>query len=79
MADGTPESEFSIECFQNYSAPEVFIQGLAGMVNQTDVEAMIRAQKQMYANFLHKNILNIDLFEYYVVFHNFQVTEIRKD
>lgn len=47
MANGTPESEFSIECFQNYTAPEVFIQGLAGMVNQTDVETMIRAQKQM--------------------------------
>ena len=44
---GTPESEFSIECFQNYTAPEVFVQGLAGIVNQGDVEVMIRAQKQM--------------------------------
>lgn len=47
---GTPESEFSnsnFECFQNYTAPEVFIQGLAGIVNQGDVEIMIRAQKQM--------------------------------
>lgn len=45
---GTPESEFSnFECFQNYTAPEVFIQGLAGIVNQGDVEMMIRAQKQM--------------------------------
>lgn len=43
----TPESDFSIECFQNYTAPEVFIQGLAGIVNQQDVETMIRAQKQM--------------------------------
>lgn len=45
---GTPESEFSnFECFQNYTAPEVFVQGLAGIVNQGDVEIMIRAQKQM--------------------------------
>lgn len=48
MANDTPESDFSIECFQNYSAPEVFVQGLAGMVDQTDVEAIIRAQKIMY-------------------------------
>lgn len=38
----------SIECFQNYTASEVFIQGLAGLVDQQDVESMIRAQKQMY-------------------------------
>lgn len=45
---GTPESEFSnFECFQNYTAPEVFVQGLAGIVNQGDVEIIIRAQKQM--------------------------------
>lgn len=37
----------SIECFQNYTASEVFIQGLAGLVDQQDVESMIRAQKQM--------------------------------
>lgn len=47
VAQGTPESDFSIECFQNYTAPEVFIQGLAGIVNQKDVETMICAQKQM--------------------------------
>lgn len=45
---GSPESEFNnFECFQNYTAPEVFVQGLAGIVNQSDVEVMIRAQKQM--------------------------------
>lgn len=37
----------SIDCFQNYTAPEVFVQGLAGQINQQDVEAIIRAQKQM--------------------------------
>ncbi|XP_026728565.1 kxDL motif-containing protein CG10681 [Trichoplusia ni] len=51
MANDTPESDFSIECFQNYSAPEVFVQGLAGMVNQNDVETVIRAQKNMLQRF----------------------------
>ena len=38
-----------LECsiYQNYTASEVFVQGLAGVVNQQDVEAMIRAQKKM--------------------------------
>ncbi|KAB0805226.1 hypothetical protein PPYR_02196 [Photinus pyralis] len=52
---GTPESDYSIECFQNYTAPEVFIQGLAGIVNQQDVETMIRAQKQMLQRFEKTN------------------------
>ncbi|ERL88287.1 kxDL motif-containing protein CG10681 [Dendroctonus ponderosae] len=52
---GTPESDFSIECFQNYTAPEVFIQGLAGIVDQQDVETMIRAQKQMLQRFEKTN------------------------
>jgi KxDL motif-containing protein 1 len=30
---GKPESEFSIECFQMYTASEIFAQGLAGVVN----------------------------------------------
>ena len=48
MAASSPESDLgSIECFQNYTAPEVFVQGLAGQINQEDVEAIIRAQKQM--------------------------------
>ncbi|XP_063542361.1 kxDL motif-containing protein CG10681 [Cydia strobilella] len=51
MANETPESDFSIECFQNYTAPEVFVQGLAGMVDQTDVETIIRAQKNMLQRF----------------------------
>jgi len=38
-----------MECsiYQNFSASEVFVQGLAGIVNQGDVENMIRAQKKM--------------------------------
>ncbi|XP_026477199.1 kxDL motif-containing protein CG10681-like [Ctenocephalides felis] len=56
----TPESEYSIECFQNYTAPEVFIQGLAGLVNQGDVESMIRAQKQMLQRFEKTNEMLIN-------------------
>lgn len=47
---GTPDSTgagSSISVFQNYTAAEVFVQGLAGIVNQGDVEHMIRGQKQM--------------------------------
>ncbi|CAK9794724.1 KxDL motif-containing protein CG10681 [Anthophora quadrimaculata] len=55
-AQGTPESDTgSFECFQNYTAPEVFIQGLAGIVDQQDVESMIRAQKQMLQRFEKTN------------------------
>ena len=41
------ESDLAFECFQNFTPPEVFVQGLAGFIQQQDVEAMIRAQKQM--------------------------------
>lgn len=44
---GSPKSEFNNFDFQNYTAPEVFVQGLAGIVNQGDVEELILAQKQM--------------------------------
>ena len=38
-----------MECsiYQNYGAAEVLVQGMAGMVDQRDVEAIIRAQKKM--------------------------------
>ncbi|XP_064113897.1 kxDL motif-containing protein CG10681-like [Macrobrachium nipponense] len=56
MAASSPESDLgSIECFQNYTAPEVFVQGLAGQINQQDVEAIIRAQKQMLQRFEKTN------------------------
>ncbi|CAL1678179.1 unnamed protein product [Lasius platythorax] len=55
-AQDTPESDTgSFECFRNYTAPEVFIQGLAGIVDQQDVESMIRAQKQMLQRFEKTN------------------------
>lgn len=52
MAGISPQSEGgtssnAAECFQNYTAPEVFVQGLAGMVNQQDTETIIRSQKYM--------------------------------
>lgn len=55
-AQDTPESDTgSFECFRNYTAPEVFVQGLAGIVDQQDVESMIRAQKQMLQRFEKTN------------------------
>ncbi|KAM7356512.1 kxDL motif-containing protein CG10681 isoform 1-T2 [Cochliomyia hominivorax] len=55
--DATPEeSDFSImDGLNNYTAGEAFIQGLAGLVNQSDVETMIRAQKQMLQRFEKTN------------------------
>ena len=41
------DSELGFECFQNFTPPEVFVQGMAGFINQDDVQAMIRAQKLM--------------------------------
>ena len=48
-ASGLVPNQPDLECsiYQNYSASDVFVQGLAGVVNQQDVEAMIRAQKKM--------------------------------
>jgi len=49
MAENQPREEADMECsiYTNYQASEVFVQGLAGLVNQQDVESMIRAQKRM--------------------------------
>lgn len=35
------------ECFQNYTSPEIFVQQLAGVVNQGDISCIIKSQKQM--------------------------------
>lgn len=35
------------ECFQNYTPPEVFVQQIAGIVNQSDISQIISSQKQM--------------------------------
>ena len=42
-----PAQDMECSIYQNYTASEVFVQGLAGLVNQQDVESMIRAQKKM--------------------------------
>lgn len=52
----SPESELSnFDCYQNYTAPEVFVQHIAGIVNQGDVETIVRAQKQMYVQSTFNN------------------------
>ncbi|XP_037084839.1 kxDL motif-containing protein CG10681-like [Pollicipes pollicipes] len=62
-AEGEPSSEmltssyYGYECFQNYTAPEVFIQGLAGTVSTEDTEAIIRAQKVMLQRFEKTNAM----------------------
>ena len=50
MSAGNTWMECSI--YQNYTASEVMVQGLAGVVNQGDVEEMVRAQKEMLQRFL---------------------------
>lgn len=35
------------ECFQNFTSPEIFVQQLAGVVNQGDISCIIKSQKQM--------------------------------
>ena len=47
--------EMECSIYQNYTADEVFVQGLAGIVNQQDVESMIRAQKKMLQRFEKTN------------------------
>ncbi len=47
VVDATMDATMECSIYQNYSASEVFVQGLAGVVDQQDVEDMIRAQKKM--------------------------------
>jgi len=57
----SPESEVPpsswMECsiYRNYTASEVLVQGLAGVINQKDVELMVRAQKKMLQRFEKTN------------------------
>lgn len=44
---GQAHGDMECSIYQNYTASEVFVQGIAGLVNQQDVESMIRAQKKM--------------------------------
>ena len=51
MTENSPDTSEgdspNVECFQNFTGPEVFVQGLAGMVNQQDVETIIGSQRYM--------------------------------
>ncbi|XP_023335784.1 kxDL motif-containing protein CG10681 [Eurytemora carolleeae] len=56
----TPESEvpaswMGCSIYQNYTASEVLVQGLAGVINQKDVELIVRAQKKMLQRFEKTN------------------------
>jgi len=57
----SPESEIAagswMECsiYQNYTASEVLVQGIAGVINQKDVELIVRAQKKMLQRFEKTN------------------------
>jgi len=53
--DTTPAQDMECSIYENYTASEVFVQGLAGLVNQQDVESMIRAQKKMLQRFEKTN------------------------
>ncbi|CAG7730291.1 unnamed protein product [Allacma fusca] len=93
MAEMSPLSEggrsSNVECFQNFTAPEVFVQGLAGMVNQQDVEAIIRSQKYMLQRFEKTNemLVNCNALSaarFQNAFHDFKkhtqmLAEMKKD
>merc|ERR1712038_265206 len=59
MTAGNTFMECSI--YQNYTASEVLVQGLAGVVNQGDVEEMVRAQKQMLQRFEKTNEMLLNM------------------
>ena len=50
-----PNAFMECSIYQNYTASEVMVQGLAGVVNQGDVEEMVRAQKEMLQRFEKTN------------------------
>ena len=49
------DTEHEDEIYQNYTASEVVVQGVAGMVSQDDVARMVRAQKEMLQRFEKTN------------------------
>lgn len=55
QSEQVPSSWLECSIYQNYTAPEVLVQGLAGVVNQGDVELMVRAQKKMLQRFEKTN------------------------
>ena len=57
MMDGSERDFEDDAIYQNYSASEVFIQGVAGMVSQDDVGRMVQAQKEMLQRFEKTNAM----------------------
>ena len=55
--DGSDRDLEDDAIYQNYSASEVFIQGVAGMVSQDDVGRMVQAQKEMLQRFEKTNAM----------------------
>ena len=55
--DGSDRDFEDDAIYQNYSASEVFIQGVAGMVSQDDVGRMVQAQKEMLQRFEKTNAM----------------------
>lgn len=55
QSEQVPSSWLECSIYQNYTASEVLVQGLAGVVNQGDVELMVRAQKKMLQRFEKTN------------------------
>ncbi|CAG0891944.1 unnamed protein product [Darwinula stevensoni] len=55
-SSSSPDSGvLGIDFYQNYTASEVFVQGIARQVNQEDVETIISAQKTMLQRFEKTN------------------------
>ena len=49
MEEFNDEKEVNnIDLFSNYSAADVFVQGIAGAVNQEDIAAILDIQTEMY-------------------------------
>ena len=48
MENSINSNNAEFECFQNYTSSEVFVQGIAGIVNQADVAGIVKAQKLMF-------------------------------
>jgi len=47
QSEPVPSSWLECSIYQNYTAPEVLVQGLAGVVNQGDVELMARLKNYL--------------------------------
>ncbi|XP_040567648.1 kxDL motif-containing protein CG10681 isoform X2 [Lepeophtheirus salmonis] len=91
MSEDSIEESKGLECsiYQNYTASEVFIQGLAGIVNQQDIASIVIAQKKMLQRFEKTNEMlancnSLSMTRYEKSLKDFKnhtklVTDMRKD